>query len=46
MKVELDQFNLVMLGVAPVKQLKQNTGDLPGMAVHDISVVVIFTALT
>lgn len=45
MKVVLDQFILVMLGVAPVKQLKQTTGDLPGMAVRGILAVVIFTAL-
>lgn len=45
MKVVSDQFILVMLGVAPVKQLKKTTGDLPGMAVHSIPAFVIFTAL-
>lgn len=46
MKVVSDQLLLVMLGVAPIRQLKQTTGALPGMAVQSIPVAVLFTALT
>lgn len=46
MKVVLDEFILVMLGVAPMKKLKKTISELPGMAVQSNSTAVIFTALT
>lgn len=46
MKVVSDWLILVTLGVASVEDLKQTTGDLPGVAVQSIPVVVVFTALT
>ena len=46
MKVASDQFISVMLGVAPIRQLKQTTDELTHMAVQSIPAVVIFTALT
>lgn len=46
MTVVADQFILVMLGVAPIRQLKQTTGELPHMAVQSFPAVVIFTVLT
>lgn len=46
MKVVSDRLILVMLGVASVEDLKQTTGELPGVAVQSIPVVVVFTTLT